>query len=128
MIFAFPVLLFLLVLWVLTLLAWIEGLRAIRSAGEVKAQIRRRVLPPMILLAAPIIILSGFFLMRLGHWVSPALPGRMAIIGAASALAALITSFRSPHGFRALALSAAIAWLVCFGLALIAMFSLRALR
>jgi len=33
----------LLVLWVLTLLAWIEGLRAIRSADEGKAEVRRRV-------------------------------------------------------------------------------------
>jgi hypothetical protein len=45
MIFAFPVMLFLLVIWVLTLLAWIEGMRATAGAGEGKAAIRRRILP-----------------------------------------------------------------------------------
>src|SRR5215813_3936235 len=128
MIFAFPVMLFLAVIWVLTLLAWIEGFRTMAAAAESKDDIRQRVLPPMLLLTAPIAIVFGFFLLRLVHVASPALPGRMAIIGAASALAALITSIRAPRGFRALALSASIAWLACFGLALMAVFALSGLR
>jgi hypothetical protein len=128
MIFAFPVMLFLAVIWVLTLLAWIEGFRTMAAAAESKDDIRQRVLPPMLLLAAPIAILFGFFLLRLGHVVSPALPGRMAIIGAASAFAALLTSIRAPRGFRGLAIAAAMAWLFCFGFALVLLFSLSRLR
>jgi len=79
----------------------------------------------MLLLTAPILMLFGLFFLRLGHVGSPALPGRMVIIGATSALAALITSFRAPRGFRGLAISASIAW---FGLALTALFALRGLR
>lgn len=128
MIFAVPVLLVLLTLWVLTLLAWIEGLRAIRAATEPKTELWERILPPMLLLIAPILMLFGLFFLRLGHLISPALPGRMVIIGATSALAALITSFRAPRGFRGLAIAASMAWLVCFGLALLAVFALRGLR
>jgi heme/copper-type cytochrome/quinol oxidase subunit 2 len=128
MIFAFPVMLFLLVIWVLTLLAWIEGMRATAGAGEAKADIQRRVLLPMVLLTVPFAILVIFFVLRFGHVVSLVWPGRMAIIGLFSALAALITSLRAPRGFRGLAISASMAWLVCFGLALMAMFALRGLR
>jgi hypothetical protein len=124
MIFAFPVLLVLLILWVLTLLAWIEGLRAIKAATESKG----RILLPMLLLTVPVLMLFGFFFLRLGRVVSLALPGQMAIVGAASALAALLTSFRAPRGFRGLALAASIAWLACFGLALMALFALSGLR
>jgi hypothetical protein len=124
MIFAFPVLLVLLILCVLTLLAWIEGLRAINAATEAKG----RILLPMLLLTVPVLMLFGFFLLRLGHVVSPALPGRMAIIGAASAFAALLTSIRAPRGFRGMALAASIAWLACLGLALMAVFALTGLR
>ena len=128
MIFAFPVMLLLAVIWVLTLLAWIEGFRTMAAAAKSKDDVRQRVLPPMLLLAAPIALVFGFFLLRLVHVVSPALPGRMAIIGAVSALGALLTSIRAPRGFRGLAIAAATAWLVCFELALMALFALSGLR
>jgi hypothetical protein len=128
MIAAVPVLLVLLILWVLTLLTWIEGLRAIRAATEPKSELQGRILPPMLLLTAPIVMLFGLLFLRFGYVVSPALPGRMVLIGAISALAALLTSFRAPRGFRGLAIAASMAWLVCFGLALVALFSLRGLR
>ena len=128
MIFAFPVFLFLLVVWVLTALAWVEGLRAMARAGEAKADMRRRILPPMLLLTVLMAILFGFFILRIGRVVSLAWPGRMAIIGAFSAIAALITSMRAPRGFRGLAIAASTGWLVCFGLVLTALFALRGLR
>lgn len=132
MIFAFPVLLFLLVLWVLTVLAWIEGLRAIKAAGESKSEIRGRVLPPLILLIVPLAALVLLFLLRLRldvrHATYYLLPGRMFSVSFVSALAALLMSFRAPRGVRGLALSASIAWLIAFGLVIRVIIGLNALR
>jgi hypothetical protein len=132
MIFAFPLLLFLLVLWMLTVLAWVEGLRAIRAAGEPRSGIRGRVLPPLILLMVPLAELVFLFLLRLRLDVRHAtyflLPGRMFFIALISALAALLMSFRAPRGVRGLALSASIAWLLGVGLLIRMMMGLSGLR
>ena len=130
MIFAFPVLFFLLILWVLTLLAWIEGLGAIKIAGESKSDIRRRTLPPLILLAVPLAAVVLLFLLRIGlrHPTYSVLPERIFLIAFLSALAALLMSFRAPRGVRGVALSAAIAWLIGFGLILRVMIGLNGLR
>ncbi|HEX7959284.1 MAG TPA: hypothetical protein VF493_05170 [Terriglobales bacterium] len=120
MIFAFPLLLFLLVLWMLTVLAWVEGFRAIRAAGEPQSGIRGRVLPPLILLMVPLAALVFLFLLRLRldlrHATYYLLPGRMFFVALVSALAALLMSLRAPRGVRGLALSASVAWLIGLGL------------
>src|SRR5689334_22838716 len=67
MIFAFPVLLFFLVLWILTVLTWIEGLGTLKIAGESKSDIRGRILPPLILLTVPFAALVFLVLLRLRH-------------------------------------------------------------
>jgi len=130
MIFAFPVLFFLLILWVLTVLAWIEGLRAIKTAGESKPDIRGRTLPPLILLAVPIAALVFLFVLRLSlrHPTYSVLPERIFLISLLSALAALLMSFRAPRGVRGLALSAAIAWIIAFALVIRATIALNGLR
>lgn len=132
MIFAFPVLFFLLILWVLTVLAWIEGLRAIRAAGQPQSGIRGRVLPPLMLLMVPLAALVFLFLLRLRldvrHATYYLLPGRMFFVAFVSALAALLMSLRAPRGVRGLTLSAAIAWLIGFGLVIRLMIGLNGLR
>lgn len=132
MILAFPILLFLLVLWILTILAWVEGLRVIRAAGESNSGIRGRVLPPLILLMVPVAALVFLFLLRLRldvrHATYFVLPGRIFFVAILSALAALLVSFRAPRGVRGLALSAAVAWLIAFGLVIRLMIGLNALR
>jgi hypothetical protein len=112
---------------VLTLLAWREGLRALATA-ESKDGLRSRTLLPMLFLAAPVAMLLGSVGLQAGHFASLTAPGRMMIIGSAAAVAALITATRSPRGFRPLAIFAAAAWVLCYGLPLLAMFALAGLR
>jgi len=101
---AFPIWLILpLVPLVLTLLAWREGLRALATA-ESKDGLRSRTLLPMLFLAGPVAMLLGLVGLQAGHFASLTAPGRMMIIGSAAAVAALITSTRSPRGFRPLAI------------------------
>jgi hypothetical protein len=132
MFLAFPVVLFLLLLWILTVLAWIEGLRAIRAAGELRSGIRGRVLPPLILLIVPFATLVFLFLLRLRldvrHGTYFVLPGRMLVVALVSALAALLLSLRAPRGVRGLTLSASIAWLLGLGLLIRLIMGLNALR
>jgi len=123
----FPIWLILpLVPLMLTLLAWREGLRALAST-ESKDGIRSRTLLPMLLLAAPVAMLLGL-VGRVANVASQTAPGRMIFIGAASSVVALITSTWSQRGFRPLAIFAAAAWVLCYGLPLLAMFSLAGLR
>lgn len=125
----FPVLLlFLLVPFVLTLLAWRKGLQTIASGNGPTTGLRLRTLPPMLFLAGPVIALLGFFSLRMAHETSLATPGWMVVIGISSSVAALITSFWGPRDFRPLALFAAAAWVVCFGLALMMMLALAGLH
>jgi hypothetical protein len=122
----------LLVLWMLTVLAWIEGLRIIRAAGESQSGIRGRVFPPLILLIVPFAALVFLFLLRLRldvrHATYYVLPGRMLVVALVSALGALLLSLRAPRGVRGLALSAAIAWLIGLGLVIRLIMGLNALR
>jgi len=124
----FPIWLILpLVPLVLTLLAWREGLSA-PTITESRDGVRARTLLPMLFLTGPVAMLLGLVGLQVAHVASPDTPRRMILIGAASSVAALITSTWSPRGFRPLALFAAAAWVLCYGLPLLAMFSLAGLR
>jgi hypothetical protein len=130
MLSSFPVwLLLLLVPLVLTVLAWIKGLRAIAVVSESTAGVRARTLPPMLFLVGPVVILLSFVGMLIAH-VAPLMtaPWQLVLIGAVSSVAALVTSAWSPRGFRALALFAAAAWVACFGLALAVLSALHGLQ
>jgi len=125
--FPFPIWLsLLLVPLVLTLLAWKQGLRALATT-ESKDGIRARTLVPMLFLAGSVAVL-GLVGLQVAHVASPTTSGRMIFIGATSSVAALITSTWSPRGFRPPAIFAAAAWVLCYGLPLLAMFSLAGLR
>ncbi len=118
MLSSFPVwLLLLLVPLVLTVLAWIKGLKALAVVNESTAGLRARTWAPMLFLLVPFTLLLCFVGLRMVPLTAPGL----VFFGAASSVAALVTSVRSPSGFRPLALFAAAAWVACFGLALMVM-------
>jgi len=106
-----------LVPFVLTLMAWRAGLRAIASAGVSKSSIRARTCPAMLFLIGPVAVVIIHIWLRVGQvdqltatkafvWI--------VAIGAMSSVAALVTSTWAPRGFRLLALCAAAAWVGCF--------------
>ena len=84
------------------------------------------------LLMVPLAALVFLFLLRLRldvrHATYYLLPGRMFFVAFVSALAALLMSLRAPRGVRGLTLSAAIAWLIGFGLVIRLMIGLNGLR
>ena len=129
MLFGFPVWLICLlsIPVVATLLAWREGLVALTNK-EFKDCVRSRTLLPMLFLAGPVVTLLGLVELQVGHVASLTGPARLIFTGAASSVAALIASMWSPPGFRPLAIFAAAAWVLCYGLPLLAIFSLAGLR
>src|SRR5215831_7658782 len=126
----FPIIFLLLVPSALTLLAWRNGLRAIAEAGESSIAIRARALPAMLFLAGPVVMVLGLVGLRAGHIdvTRTNVDTLMLLIGAISSFSALVTSLWAPRGFRPIALFAAAAWVVCFGLVLIGFAALSALR
>jgi len=112
--FPLPIVLVLVVPVALTVLAWITGLRVI-ATHEAAVKVRTRTWPAMLFLAGPFLMTLGFLALP---QVPASLPARewMFLIGAASSVAALVSSAWASPRFRALALFAALSWVVCFGL------------
>jgi hypothetical protein len=127
----FPLFFILLPPSALTLLAWRSGIHAIANGGESKTRVRARVWPAMLLLACPVVMLLGFLGLRSGHidmTTRTNVVPWMLLIGVISSVSALVASIWAPRDFRPIALFASAAWVVCFGLTLMAIASLSALR
>lgn len=106
-----------LVPFVLTLLAWRAGLRAIAIAGVSKSSVRARTWPAMLFLAGPVAVAIIYIWLRVGHVEQLTVANTflwIVAIGVMSSVGALVTSTWAPRGFRLLALSAAAGWAACF--------------
>ena len=123
----FGVSIFLLVPIVLTVLAWIEGIRA-NGKAEPVPYVGTRTWPAMLFLAGPVLMLFGLVGLRMWNLTHPTFPVWMFFTGGASSMAALVASTWSAPGFRPIAFFAALGWVACFGLGLLMLSALSGLR
>ena len=82
----------------------------------------------MVFLVVPVVVALGVLSIQ----IRPVIPGSvfawMLFLGAGSSAAALVSSIWTPRSVRPLAIFAAAAWVVCFGLAFMGVSALAGLR
>ena len=82
----------------------------------------------MVFLVVPVVVVLGFLLIQIRPVIRVPVLVWMLFLGGGSSVAALVSSIWTPRSVRLLAVFAAAAWVVCFGLAFMGLSALAGLR